>query len=116
MSDPDPPLEGDPPLEFKLVVGLAGLGAVLLLLSGLALLGRGDTTGLLLGGSTVAVAFGQGVVFVALYRLRSWAWNAALALLVAGAMLQLGTGDFFGALVSVFIAGYVYTQRDLVVG
>lgn len=109
-------LSSDAPLELKLVVGVAGLGAVLLLFSGIVLLGQGGTTGLLLGGSTAAVAVGQLVVFVALYRLRSWAWNAALALLVAGAILQLGTGDFFGALISVFIAGYIYTQRDVVVG
>lgn len=115
MSDETTDRDG-PPLELKVVVVIAVLGALILLFSGLSLLGSGGTVGLLLGGTTVAVALGQGVVFVALYRLRSWAWNAALALLVAGATLQVGTGDFFGALVSVFIAAYVYTQQDVVVG
>lgn len=102
------------PLELRVVIALASVGAILLLVSGVTLLQGGGTTGLLLGGSTTAIALGQLAVFVALYRLRTWAWSAALALLVAGAILQFGVGDFFGALVSLVIAGYVYSQRNVV--
>ena len=101
----------DLPLELQVVLALAGLGAAILFASGVALLSTGGTTVLLLGGATAAVAFGQVVALVALYRGRVWAWSTVLAFLVAGAILQAGTGDLFGAGVSALIAGYLYVQR-----
>lgn len=107
-----PLVRTDLPLELKVILVLAGLGAVLLVLTGVSVLSQGGTAGLLLGGSLAAVAIGQLVAFVSLYRQRAWAWNWALALLVSGGLLQAATGDFLGTLVSVFIAGYLYTQRE----
>jgi len=102
----------DLPIELKLLFVIAGIGAILLLLKGTSLLATGGRTGLLIGGTSVVVAFGQLVAFVALYRGRFWAWNFALSLLVTGAMLEGATGDWFGALVELFIAAALYLQRD----
>ena len=98
--------------EVKLLLGIAGVGAVLLLFTGVSLLTTGGRIGLLLGGTTVAVAAGQVVTFAALYRGVTLAWSAALALLVTGAMLQAATGDWFGALVELLIAAALYLNRD----
>lgn len=110
MSD-DEPTDGLP-IELKLLFVIAGVGALLLFLKGTSLLAAGGRTGLLLGGTSVVVAFGQFVAFIALYRGRIWAWNSALALLVTGAMLEAATGDGFGALLALSIAVVLYLRRD----
>jgi len=99
-------------VELKLLFVIAGVGAILLFLKGISLLATGGRTGLVIGGTSVAVAFGQFIAFVALYRGRFWAVNAALSLLVTGAMLEGATGDWFGALVELVIAAALYFQRD----
>lgn len=99
------------PLGVKLVIGLAVLDAALLATAGLAFLSVGGRLGLL-GGTAVAVALGQGVSLVALYRRRGWALNAALAFLVSGALLFLSVSDLLGAGVSLLVAGYLYSQRN----
>lgn len=104
------------PLELKVVVAIAGLGALLLMVMGVSVLRSGGTRGLLLGGGAILVAVAQSFVLVGVYQLRPWSWSAVIALLVAGAVFQAGAGDYFGAVVSVFIAGYLYTRRDVIVG
>jgi hypothetical protein len=110
--EPGETASDDPSVELKLLVGIATIGAVLLLLTGLSLLGRGGTAGLVLGVTTVLVAVGQVGAFLALYRGHVWAFSAALAMLVSGALLQAATGDFFGALVAMFIAAALYLYRE----
>lgn len=110
MNDDGP--TDDLPTELKLLFVIAGVGALLLFLKGMSLLGSGGRAGLLLGGTSVAVAFGQLVAIIALYRGRLWAWSSALSLLVTGAMLEAATGDGFGALLALSIALVLYLRRD----
>lgn len=102
------------PLELKLVVAIAALGALLLMVMGVSVLRSGGTRGLLLGGGAVVVAVAQSFVLVGVYQLRSWSWSAILALLVAGAIFQVGAADYFGAVISVALAGYLYTQQEVI--
>jgi len=102
----------DLPTELQLLFVIAGVGAILLFLKGTSLLASGGRTGLLIGTTSVAVAFGQLVAFVALYRGRLWAWNVALSFLITGAMLEAATADWLGALLALSIAVVLYRRRD----
>lgn len=112
------------PLGVKIIAAVGLLGCLLDLLSGLGLVGSGLFslgTGLfgfvpgfsnVVGGAlTIVIALVKALVLLGLLALLPWAWSAALVVYGLDFVVNLLSGDVFGAVLALVIAGYLYSQK-----
>ncbi|SDM16192.1 hypothetical protein SAMN04487949_1096 [Halogranum gelatinilyticum] len=100
------------PLGLKVIVALGLIGALLSTLGALGLMGTGST-GLVIGLALLVFTAIRVVILFGLISLSPWAWKAGVALYTLAAVVDLLRVDILGLLISLLIAAYIYSQKDL---
>lgn len=100
------------PLGLKIIVVLGLIGALFSAFGSLGMLGRGGVWTVVALVSLVFVAI-RVVILFGLISLSPWAWKAGVALYGLAAVVDLLSANVLGLLISLLVAGYIYSQKDL---
>jgi hypothetical protein len=95
------------------VIAVLGLvGAAFSLLAGVGALAAGAVD-LVVGGGLIVLGLAQAVTMLALVGLTPWAWYVTIALYTLGAIARIAQADGVGMVISLAVAAYVATHKDL---